>query len=479
MSTSKQIATNVIWKYLDLFSVMGVQLLCTFIMARFLTPEDYGIMGMVLVFSSLAEVFINSGFGQTLIREKNVTRLDYSTVLYFNIGISIVLYVLLYFSTGLIAKFYKQPILIDICKVSFLVLPFNALSIVQMTKLQKEVKFKKIFFISFTASLISGITAICIAYFYHNIWALVIQVVLTVFVRCILLWITTDFSPVLKFSVTTFKRYFKFSKNLLISGLIGTLFNNIYSLIIGKAYSATELGYYSQASKISNLGSHTTTQVVQSVTYPILANINNNGGEIKEGYKKIISVTLIIVGFVMAILMSCAQDFFEFFMGNPVWRIAGTYLILIGINGILYPLHAINQNILLVKGKSNIVLYLEIARRSIMIAILAITINFGVEVFVAGLSLYSTVLLFLNLYYCGKPINYTVKQQLNDTMPIFTRLAAMIVVAHIAVIPIPTEYTFIRMILSILICVSIGLLLFWRQKDFLTLCKLLKSYIKK
>lgn len=479
MSTSKQIAKNVIWKYMELFSVMGIQLLCTFIMARFLTPEDYGILGMVLVFSSLAEVFINSGFGQALIREKEVTHLDYSTILYFNVGISIFLYVILFFSTGWIANFYDQPILNDICKIAFLVLPLNALSIVQMTKLQREVKFKKIFFISFISSLVSAAIAIFLAYIYRSVWALVIQVVLTVLVRCVLLWLTTDFIPTLQFSITTFKRYFKFSKNILFSGLIGTLFNNIYSLIIGKAYSATELGYYSQASKISNLGSQTTTQVVQSVTYPILSRINNNGGDIKEGYKKIISVTLIIVGFVMAMIMSCAQDFFEFFMGNPVWRIAGSYLLLIGLSGILYPLHAINQNILLVKGDSNTILYLEVLRRGIMIAILGITINFGVEIFVAGLSLYSFILLFINLYCCGKPINYTVKQQLKDTVPIFVRIAMMIILARLSILPISEQFVFVRMLIALLVCALSGLLLFWKQQSFRVLCELLKSYIKK
>lgn len=479
MSTSKQVVKNVFWKYLELTSVMGIQLLCTFIMARFLTSEDYGILGMVLVFSALAEVFVNSGFGQALIREKEVTRLDYSTVLYFNVAISLLLYVILYFTTGLIAQFYNQPILNDVCKVAYLVLPFNALSLVQMTKLQKEIKFKKIFFISFIASLLSAAIAIYLAYTYRNVWALVLQVVITAFLRCLFLWISTDFVPVLKFSVASFNKYFKFSKNLLVSGLIGTLFNNIHSLIIGKAYSASELGFYSQAKKMSDLGSQTTTQVVQTVTYPILSKKNNCGSDIKEGYKKIISSTLIVVGFVMAFLMSCAQDFFEIFMGNSLWRVSGTYLLLLGISGILYPLHAVNQNILLVKGNSKTVLFLEIVRRSIMVLILVVTCNFDVKVFVFGLSFYSVVLLFLNLYYCGKPINYTVRQQLKDTCPIFARLALMIIVARLMALLVPDEYILVRMAVAIIVCLVIGILLFWKQKDFRVLRKLLKSYVKK
>lgn len=479
MSTSKQIATNVIWKYLDMISNSGIQLICTFIMARFLTPADYGILGIVLVFSAFADVFIYSGFGQALIREKKVTRTDYSTILYFNIVVSLVLYILLYFSSGLIADIYEQPILNDICKVAYLILPINALSFVQMTKLQKDIKFKKNFFISFISSLVSAVIAIYIAYLYRSVWALVLQVMMTSTIRCVLLWATSDFIPVLRFSKESFNKYFKFSKNLLLSGFIGTLFNNIYPLIIGKAYSASELGYYSQAKKISDLGSHTTTQVVQSVTYPILARINNEGGDIKDGYKKIISATLIIVGFVMAMILGCAQDFFEICMGAPVWRTAGTYLILIGISGVLYPLHAINQNILLVKGESKNILKLEVIRRSVMIAILLVTINFNIEVFVFGLSFYSFVLLFLNLYYCGKPINYSVWQQLKDTTPIFMRLLIMVALANIVAHLLPSLHIIARIALSCTICMTSGLLLFWKQRNFRELLKLVESMIKK
>ncbi len=479
MSTGKQIAKNVIWKYLEMISVSGIQLVCTFIMARFLTPADYGILGIVLVFSAFADVFIYSGFGQAFIREKDVTRTDYSTILYFNLGVSLVMYVFLYLSSDLIANIYEQPILVDICKVAYLVLPIHALSLVQMTKLQKDVKFKKIFIISLVASFIAASIAICLAYIYRSVWALVLQVMITSAIRCILLWITTDFIPILKFSKESFKKYFKFSKNLLVSGFIGTLFNNIYSLILGKTYSAVELGYYSQAKKISDLGSQTTTQVVQSVTYPILARINNENGDIKEGYKKIISVTLIIVGFVMAMILGCAQDFYEFCMGDPIWRTAGTYLLLIGINGILFPLHSINQNILLVKGDSKNVLKLEIIRRGIMVVILAISMNFDVEIFVFGLSFYSVVLLFLNLYYCGKPIDYSVKEQLKDTMPIIIRLMIMIVLAKLVPYFLPSLHILARIILSCIICFVSGLLLFWNQTGFSNLLKLSKSIMKK
>lgn len=479
MNTGKQVVKNVMWKYLEMFSTMGIQMLCTFIMARFLTPSDYGILGIVLVFSAFADVFIYSGFGQALIREKKVTRIDYSTILYFNIAVSLALYALLFFSSELIADFYGQPILNDICKVAYLILPIHALSLVQMTMLQKEVKFKKIFFISFISSLLSAAIAIYIAYLYKSVWALVIQIMIAAVIRCLLLWITSDFIPILKFSKESFNKFFKFSKNLLLSGFIGTLFNNIFSLIIGKVYSTAELGFYSQANKISNIGSQTTTQVIQSVTYPVLSRLSNEGHDIREGYKKTISSSLIIVGFLMSMLICCAKDFFELCMGSSVWRAAGTYTILLGINSILYPLQAINQNILLVKGKSKTILHLEIFRRSLMLTILIIAMNFSIKFFVFSISIYALVQLIPNLYYCGKPINYTVWEQLKDTMPIFTRLAIMVLLGYFTAYLLPSLHIIARIALSCTICITSGLLLFWKQQSFRELLKLVKSMIKK
>ncbi len=478
MSRGKQLANNALWKYLELVSVSGIQLLSTFIFARFLTPSDYGIIGMVIVFTTLANVFIESGFSQAIIREKEVTRIDYSTILYFNLVVSLILYVLLFYSSGLIAQFYKEPQLIDVCKVTFLVLPINALTIVQYSKLQREIRFKKICLIALISILLSSIISVFIAYKYRNVWALVSQNILTYAFKALLLWITTDFVPLLKFSVTSFKKYFKFSKNLLLSTLIGTIFNNIYTLIIGRSYSTTDLGFFSQADRIKNLASQTTTQVIQSVSYPILSRINNETGDIKKAYKEIISITIIFVGFIMSLLIGCAQDMFELFMGSKVWRTSGTFFILMGINGILFPLHSINQNILMVKGDSKTVLWLEIARRSIMIIILFITLRYNIYVFVSGLTIYSIVLLFLNLYFCGKPINYSVGEQFKDTLPIFFRFALIIAVMALVAFLMQDHTVILRLVLVNIAGISFGLLIFWRQKNFKNLINLTKRLIK-
>ena len=479
MSVSKQLANNVLWKYLEQFSVLGIQILCTFIMAHFLSPSDYGIINILVIFTGIANVIIDSGFGQAIVREKEVTATDYSTVLYFNIIISAILYFVLYLSSEIIAVFFSQPILTELCKITFIILPLNALCIVQNTILIKNIRFKKLCFITLSASLLASAIAIYIAYRYRNIWALVLQNLLTYFFRTLFLWSTTSFKPVAKFSLTSLNRYFNFSKNLLLSSLIGALFNNIYAFIIGRTYSATSLGYFSQADRIKNACSHTTTQVIQAVTYPVLTKLNNEDGDIKERYKKIISIALIFVGFIMVLFMGCACDLFELLMGNSMWRLTGTFFMLLGINGILYPLHCINQNILMVKGESKTILFLEITRRIIMITIIVVSMQFDIKFFVASLSLYSFLLLFLNLYYCGRPINYSIKEQLKDTMPIFIRLAVIFGVTYVTTQILINLNLLIRVIISLCIGIVVGVGSFWRYKHFKTALHLLKSVIKK
>ena len=479
MSISKQLASNVLWKYLEQFSVLGIQILCTFIMARFLSPSDYGIVNILVIFTAIANVIIDSGFAQAIVREKEITATDYSTVLYFNIAVSIVLYFILFILSGFIANLFNQPILADLSKITFLILPLNALCIVQNTMLVKNIKFKKLCLITLSSSLLASVIAVYIAYWLRNIWALVMQNLLTYLFRTMLLWFTTNYKPIAKFSFTSLKKFLKFSKNLLVSSLIGTIFNNIYSFIIGSAYSATSLGYYSQADRIKNACSHTTTQVIQAVTYPVLSKLNNEVGDIKEEYKKVILIALIFVGFIMVLFMGCACDLFELLMGSTTWRVTGTFFILLGVNGILYPLHCINQNILMVKGDSKTILFLEVVRRFIMITIIVVSLQFDIIYFVTSLSLYSFILLFLNLYYCGRPINYSVKEQLIDTIPIFVRLAVIGGLTYTITLLMSNFSLLVRVIISLCTGCIVGILVFWKNKHFKTALQLLKSVVKK
>lgn len=360
-----------------------------------------------------------------------------------------------------------------------MVIPFNSLCLIQTAKLRKEVQFKKLCIVSLCASVISSIVAIVSATYLRNLWAIVIQMTLSYFLRSLFLFFVTKWHPIFFFSFNILSKYFKFSKNLLISGLIGNIFNNIYSILIGRFYSPSDLGYFSQADRIRNVSSQTSTSVIQNVTFPIFSKINNDSHDLYNAYKKVIIISLIYVGFIVSILMCIAEDLFQLVMGSETWRVSGRYFIYLGIAGILYPLHSVNQNILLVKGKSKDILYLEIARRSIMLLILVITVNYSISIFILGNSLYSILLLFLNLYFCGKPINYTLKQQLKDIIPILFRFFILISTSILSNYILKDLHVFIRLVITSILCIAIGLIMFIKNQYFSIVISYLKTLILK
>ena len=462
----EKLVNNTIWNAIERYSILGIQLLCTFILGRFLTPEDFGIVGMLVVFTTISCTIIDSGFCQAFIREKNITNIDYSSVFYFNVVLSVFLYAILFFSSGLIADFYHQPILKDICKVTFLVLPCSALNLVQSTILIRNLQFKKHCVISLCAVVFSSIITITFAYYKPNVWALVIQNLSTYLLRSLFLWISVSWRPSLVFSMKSIKRLFTFSKNLLFTGLIGDIFNNIYPILIGHYYTAADLGYYSLADRTKTIASYTSTKVIQGVTYPILSRINNEGGNLREAYRNIIIISVIFVGSIMTLLMSISFDIFEVLLGDKCWRTAGTYLFILCISGIMYPLHAINQNILLVKGESRTVLFLELTRRCIMIFILVLALQFDIIVLVWSGVVYSFLLLFLNLYYCGKPINYGTWDQFKDLIPIIFRFIIMLVSTLCVSCFIEDMHILLRIVVSLCVCSFSGYLLFYKNIYF-------------
>lgn len=474
----QELVSNTVWNAIENYSMIGIQLLCTFLLARFLTPADFGLVGMLVVFTAIAQTFVDSGFGVALIREKDVSSAGYSSVFYLNLFIALCLYFLLCICSGVIADFYRQPVLNEICKISFLVLPLNALCIVQTTILKRELRFRKLCLITLSAVLLSSILAIVSAYFLRNVWALVIQNVSLFGFRSLFLWISSRWHPTFSFSWPLITRYFSFSKNILVAGLVGSIFNNIYSLLIGRFYTATDLGFYSQADRVKNVASHTSTSVVQNVTYPILSRVNNEGGDLRNAYKKIICVTMLFVGCIMALVTGVASDLFEVLMGSSAWRRSGFYFILLSISGILFPLHAVNQNILMVVGKGKTLMYLEIVRRCIMILILLFTVRYSIAIFVFGNSIYSILLLFLNLYYCGKPIHYSIAQQLKDVAPILARQALIILTGIGVSYLLSQQPLYIRLIIALASMILLGYFLFRYNAYFLDIKQYMEQKIR-
>jgi len=475
-TATHQMTTGTIWNALERFSVMGIQLICTFIMARFLTPDMFGLMGMLIVFTLIGNTITESGFSQALIREKEVGHRTLSTVFWTNILLSLLIYAILWLCAPLIAGFYRQSILTDVSRVTFLVIPLGALSLIHFTLCTRQLEFRKMCFISLTASLVSCILAIFWAWRTHSVWALVLQNVTTYALRTLGFWFFTKFRPALTFASDELKRLFAFSRNLLITGLIGNLFNNIYTILIGRFYGAMQAGYFVQADRIRMVASASTTQVIQSVSYPILSRINNEEDPVpdaqpsdlrlKGAYRRIILITLLLVGFFMTLLMSVSEDLMQILMGSPEWRVSGRYLMALGVVGILFPLHAVNQNILLVKGLGNAVLWIEIVRRTLMIVLIIAALQFGVEVFVWSYALYSFLLIFLNLYVCGRPIGYGLHEQLHDIRPLLMGFLLMLLVSQCCNHVLALNGLYLRIIVTFTLSLLVGLLYFYRHPSF-------------
>lgn len=465
-SNTRLMASNTLWNALERFSTMGIQLLCTFVLAHFLTPEHFGLVGMLVVFTLVGNTLTESGFSQTLIRESSCSRLTLSTVFWANLVLSLLVYGVLYAAAPFIAQWFGYPELIDVSRVTFLVIPLGSLCIIHTTICYRELRFRTMCLVAVVASVVSCGVAIAVAWHTRSVWALVVQNVLAYALRTAGYWVVLRWLPSFAFSWRELSRLFTFSRHLLVTGLIGNVFNNIYTLLIGRYYGAAQAGYFAQADRIRQVSSASATQVVQSVSYPILSRLQDADPRLRSAYSRIIQVTLLLVGTGMAMLMTVSHDLMPLLMGSDRWIISGRYLYALGVAGILFPLHAVNQNILLVKGLGRTVLWLEVARRTLMVALLALSVHFSVKAFVWSYAVYSFLLIFLNLYVCGRPIGYGLMAQLADIWPILSRLIVLLVVAQMVCHFLAPIGLLPRIVITLIVDILLSLAIFYRLPAF-------------
>nr|WP_319400081.1 lipopolysaccharide biosynthesis protein [uncultured Carboxylicivirga sp.] len=415
-SVKQKTINSIIWNGIERFSTLFIQLVSTLIIARILTPEDFGIIGMLAIFTALGNVIIDSGFSQGLIRKSRITNDDLISVFAFNIILSIVLYLIFYFCAPLIAKFYNTPQLTLIARVSFLSFPINALSIIQQTVLQKELNFKKISKITISASILSGILGVLFAILLRNVWALILQILFFNTFKSILFWFFSTWRLKGKFSLSSIYDLGRFSFNLLLSGLVGVIFDNMYTLMIGKFYDSKSLGLYTQSKKIAELPALSISNVIQKVTYPSLSLFQTDLSKLKYNYRRIIQLAVYIISPICGFLIITAPDLFKMILGEK-WNGAIFFFQMLCLIGVLYPVSSISINILKVVGKSSKLIQLEVIKKVVMALILIYTIRINLEAVVYGNIVYSLFAVLLNLYFCGKEIQLKIWEQLKDILP--------------------------------------------------------------
>ena len=418
MSTLKNKTLNgLLWSTIERFSVQGVQFLLGIILARILFPSDYGLIGMIAIFMSISQSLIDSGFSQALIQKKNTTEKDYNTVFYFNILTAILIYGILFFLAKPIAVFYAEPILENLTKVIGLNIIFSSFSIVQIAKLSKSLNFKLQTKATLTSVIISGSIGIYLAYMDWGVWALVTQGILKSSINTLLLFILTRWRPKLIFSKKSFNSLFSFGSKLLFSGLLNAVFNNIYLIVIGKFYNVKELGYYTRANQFQQLPSETITVILQRVTFPVLSSIQDQKKKLEHYYKKFIRFSAFIIFPLMIGLAVTASPLIIVVLTDK-WINAAPFLQLLCFVGVLYPIHAINLNVLKVKGRSDLFLKLEIYKKLLIAITVLITFSFGVKALIIGQIVCSIISLYLNTYYSKKLIDYSFFNQIKDLIPV-------------------------------------------------------------
>lgn len=468
MSSLKQkTISGLSWSFVDQIGNLGIYFIVGIVLARLLSPREFGLIGMITVFIAISESFINSGFSNALIRKQNCTNTDYSTVFHFNLAVGFLFFWLLYFSAPAIAGFFNEPELIDIVRVMALVLVVDSISIIQRTILTKKINFKLQARISIISSIVSGVIAIIMAFQEFGVWSLVFQRLIRQALNSLFLWLWNKWHPKLIFSLASFKELFGFGSKLLISGLIDTIYRNIYYLIIGKFFSAQTLGYYTKADEFNRVPSQGLNTVVGRVSYPVLSSIQDDKFRLKINYQRLIRSTMFITFTLMLGLASIAEPMIITLIGEK-WRQSIIYLQLLCFVGMIYPLHALNLNMLQVSGRSDLFLKLEIIKKILAIPVIIIGIYWGIEAMILGMIANDQIAYILNSYWSGIFVNYPTKEQIFDILPSFLLALTMAVAVYLLglVLPfVPVWNLIIQIAFGTLFVFAAGEL--FRQKDYL------------
>jgi O-antigen/teichoic acid export membrane protein len=466
------------WSFVDSFFGQGLQFVFGIILARILSPREFGLIGLLTFFLVIAQTIVDSGFTSALIRKTKCTQDDYSTVFYFNVLGSLFLYILLFFSSKSIASFYNEPQIEFLLKVMGLSIVINAFSIVQRTILTKNINFKLQTKISVLASIISGPLAIWMAMMGFGVWSLVGLALSRFFVTTVLLWILMNWIPALTFSKKSFNELFSYGSKLLLSGLINTSFTNIYTLIIGKYFSVIHLGYYTRAKQFTDLPSMNMNSIIGRVTFPVLSTLQDDKIEFKKKFQRIVKVSMFISFTLMFGLAAVAEPLVITLIGEK-WRPIIIYLQLLCFAGSLYPLHSLNLSILKIFGRSDLFLRLEIIKIFLIIPFVYVGIKFGLTYLIIGQLATSVIAYFFNSYWSKSIINYSSLEQLMNILPSF--ILATIIGAIIFIIGnILNTEPFLKLCIQLTVGVLLSLLVgeISKNSEYLFLKTTILQYVK-
>lgn len=449
-SLKEKTVDGVFWSFIQNFSTQINAFVVGVILARLLSPREFGLIGMLTIFIALSKTLINSGFKDALIRNPDSTEEDYSTAFFFNIIVSVGLYLVLFLSAGLISDFYDESRLVPLVRVLSLTLITNALIMVQKAKLTKQLDFKLLTKIDVLASVGGGAIGIGLAYYGFGVWSLVAKTLLISLFTVVLYWLWSKWVPKLVFSNKSFREMFSFGSRLALLGIIDTIYRNVYYLIIGKFYSAGQLGHYTKAEGFKNFPSKGITQIVQKVSFPVLSNLQDDPERLKKAYRKLVKTISLISITLLFGLSAVAENFTVLLLGEQ-WKTTGEFLKILCFAAMFYPLDALNSNMLKVVGKSNIILNIGIARKILAIPVVVSAIYYGIKPMLYVMIGHQVMSFWLISHYGGKCINYGTFNQIKDFMSSVIISSLMFLI--VSLIPV---YFSLSLFLMVFVQVTLG-----------------------
>lgn len=461
-SLKKKTFFGFVWTSIEKSGQLVIQFIVGVLLSRQLSPEDYGIMGMIAIFIAISSVIIDAGFGNALIQKKDRNEDDYSTCFYFNVLVGVLLYIILWVTSSLIADFYEAPILCDIVKVSGVALILNSLCVCQVAKLRSELRFKEIMIITLVTRLLSGIGALAMAYMGYGVWALVFQQVCFGAVYFLSIEICMRWHPKLSFSINSFKHLFSFGSKLLCSSLIDTICNNIYTLVIGKFFSVSHVGYYSRAKGYAVLPSNTLMYTIMKVAYPVMSEIQDEEERLQAAYMKFLRMTAFLLCPTVLCLIVLAKPFIVVLIGEKWLPVVPLFQILC-VGAFFEPLNQLNINVLYVKGRTDLVLKLEIIKKPIAFVLLLATFPLGLKWICVGQSLYCFVAYCINCYYSGKYLDFGLFKQMRMNLSIVFNSLIMSLLCYCCVFLFESLY--LQLIGGVLTSVVAYLFIAYKSKD--------------
>jgi O-antigen/teichoic acid export membrane protein len=412
----KKMVSALTWTMIDKFGQQFVQLFIGIVLARLLSPNDYGLIGVLMIFISLSTVLIDGGFGQALIRKQNASETDFSTIFYLNIIVSISLYLLLFLAAPFISVFFKQPLLTQISRTLFLTILFYSVYFIQYVILNKRMNFKMLAYINILSLIISGIVGVSLAFMGFGVWALVWQQISSQCIRAILFPFFVHWKPIREFSFRVIKEFWNFSVHMLGTASLNVIFNNLYTILLGRFYPFQQVGYYAQANKLSETVNVASQQILLSGTFPLLVQIQHDNVRLIRVYRKLTTSVSLLVFPLIAVLIAIAKPFIIVLISEK-WLFSVALFQLLLIANFFGPLYSLNVSVLNAKGESKLTFNLELIKKSLILLSVVLCFSYGIKVMLVGYILASFIAYLFSMFFIKNKLHHYISHQLIDILP--------------------------------------------------------------